>query len=46
MEEIHKGTDVLFERLLAARREQVVSLQKKAAGEQADLEARGQGRLA
>lgn len=46
MEEIHKGTDVLFERLLAARREQVVALQKKAAGEQADLEARGQGRLA
>ncbi|MDQ0095389.1 hypothetical protein [Paeniglutamicibacter psychrophenolicus] len=46
MEEIHKGTDVVFERLLAARREQVVALQKAQAEELADIEARGQGRLA
>ena len=46
MENIQAGTDVVFERLLAARREQVVALQKAQSEELADLEARGQDRLA
>lgn len=46
MENIQAGTDVVFERLLAARREQVVALQQAQTKELADLEARGQGRLA
>lgn len=45
MENIQAGTDVVFERLLAARREQVVALQKAQAYEMEDLEARGQKRL-
>jgi hypothetical protein len=46
MENIQAGTDVVFERLLAARREQVVALQRAQSEELADLEARGQDRLA
>ena len=46
MDSIQQGTDIVFERLLAARREQVVSLQKAQAEELADLESRGQGKLA
>lgn len=46
MDNIQAGTDVVFERLLAARREQVVALQQAQTKELADIEARGQGRLA
>lgn len=46
MENIQQGTDVVFERLVAARREQVVALQKAQSKELADLETRGQSRLA
>lgn len=46
MENIQQGTDPVFERLLAARREEVQMLQKKQAQQLEDLEARGQKRLA
>lgn len=46
MENIQQGTDPVFERLLAARREQVIALQKAQSQELADIESRGQDRLA
>jgi len=46
MDNIQQGSDPVFERLLAARREEVVALQQKQAKQLADLESRGQAKLA
>ncbi len=46
MTDINEGIDPRFDRLLAARREEVVGLQKSQADHQAELESRGQRSLA
>ena len=46
MADINEGTDLVFDRLLAARREEVVALQKAQADRLADVESRGQRSLA
>ncbi|GGL76347.1 hypothetical protein [Glutamicibacter protophormiae] len=46
MADINEGTDLVFDRLLAARREEVVALQKAQADRLADVETRGQRSLA